>query len=318
MRACARPGACRLLPAVVTLLAVGLLTPAPGLAQDPTAPVVAKTGGAPATEPAPAPAAQADDQDEVDREVKKVEPDFTVIALPTTLRVPRHGAAFRLTHRFTRALDVGSFGDLASDFFGLDGGAVIGLEFRVGLARGLQAGAYRTSDKTIELFGQYDVFQQGPARPAGLNVLVAVEGLDNFTEEFSPAIGAILSRALGDRLALYAQPMWVGHTRVDVQADPLDGHDHRDGRSTFMLGLGTRVRLGGSTYLTFETAPRLAGFAWGDMHVSFGIEKRAGGHVFQVNVSNGVGSTPAQLARGVHTHGESFWFLGFNLSRKFY
>ena len=32
------------------------------------------------------------------------QPDFTLITLPTTLRVPRYRAAFRVTHRFGRAL----------------------------------------------------------------------------------------------------------------------------------------------------------------------------------------------------------------------
>jgi hypothetical protein len=61
------------------------------------------------------------------------EPDFNVITLPTNLRVPRHRLAFRLTHRFARPLGEGDFGDLASDFFGFDGGAQIGLGRRGGL-----------------------------------------------------------------------------------------------------------------------------------------------------------------------------------------
>ena len=56
--------------------------------------------------------------------------------------------------------DKGDFGDLANDFFGLDSGAQIGLEYRFGLMRGLQAGIHRTSDKTIEFFAQYSLLQQ--------------------------------------------------------------------------------------------------------------------------------------------------------------
>jgi hypothetical protein len=80
-------------------------------------------------------------------------PDFTIVNLPTTLRVPRFKSAFRVTHRFGRPLGAGDFGDLASDFFGLDSGAQIGLEYRFGLIRGGQVGIHRTSNKTIELFG---------------------------------------------------------------------------------------------------------------------------------------------------------------------
>ena len=49
---------------------------------------------------------------------------------------------------------------------------------------------------------------------------------------------------------------------------------------------------------------------------SFGIEKRAGGHVFQLNFSNGFGTTMGQLARG--GTGSEDWYLGFNISRKFF
>ena len=61
-------------------------------------------------------------------------PDFTLIALPTALRVPRFKSAFRVTHRFTQPLNA-SVGDVAGNLFGLDSGAQIGLEYGGGLAR---------------------------------------------------------------------------------------------------------------------------------------------------------------------------------------
>ena len=85
-----------------------------------------------------------------------LQPDFNLAALPTTLRMPLHKLAFRVTHRFTRPLGEGDFGDLASDLFGFDSGAQIGLELRYGLARGTQIGVHRTSDRTIQIFGQHN------------------------------------------------------------------------------------------------------------------------------------------------------------------
>ena len=52
------------------------------------------------------------------------------------------------------------------------------------------------------------------------------------------------------------------------------------------------------------------------MYASFAIEKRAGGHSFQLNFSNGFGTTLAQVARG--GSGSDNWYLGFNISRKFF
>src|SRR5688572_17813629 len=116
--------------------------------------------------------AYAQDEDP-DRDLNVSQTDFTVITLPTTLRVPRLGSAFRVTHRFTRTLGQGDFGDLASDMFGIDGGALIGLEYRFGLMRGLQIGIHRTSDRTIQFFTEYNLWQQRDARPVGLNVFAS-------------------------------------------------------------------------------------------------------------------------------------------------
>ena len=137
------------------------------------------------------PAATQDD--DPDRDVNLSQPDFTLAALPTTLRVPRHGSAFRITHRFGRPLNQGSFGDLLGDLFGLDQGALIGLEYRFGVLRGLQAGLHRSSDKTIQFMGQYNIRRQDDAVPIGLDLLVAIEGGDNFSEHHAPTVGVPLS-----------------------------------------------------------------------------------------------------------------------------
>src|SRR4029078_9449507 len=113
---------------------IGGLWPALAGAQ---APAGARAGAPAETSVAQAPAAPPDDPD---LDVDPLQPDFTLVNLPTTLRLPRHRAAFRVTPRIARPLGEGDFGALASDFFGLDTGAQIGLEFRYGLMRGLETG----------------------------------------------------------------------------------------------------------------------------------------------------------------------------------
>jgi len=255
---------------------------------------------------------RADDSD--DRSIDPVEPDFTVITLPTTLRLPKHTLAFRLTHRFTRGLEEGSFGDLAGDLFGFDGGAQVGLELRFGVTSKLQFGVYRTSDRTIDLFLQREIVKQGKS-PVGLATAASVEGLDNFQEEYSPRAAVVVSRRLGDRAAIYVQPAFVWNTQL-----PPELPDEKD--DTLVLGLGARLRMSSSAYLVAEVIPRLVGYEGnrgsGDSgtQAAFAVEGRVGGHVFQFNVSNNLGTTPAQTARG--RQGRSDWYIGFNLSRKFY
>jgi hypothetical protein len=50
--------------------------------------------------------------------------------------------------------------------------------------------------------------------------------------------------------------------------------------------------------------------------MSFGFEGRAGGHLFQINVSNGFGTTLGQLANGTISYDN--WYIGFNIARKFF
>jgi hypothetical protein len=256
-----------------------------------------------AQDPAPPP-----ERNDPDIPVDAMQPDFNLAALPTTLRMPRGKWAFRVTHRFTRPLDQGDFGDLLDDAFGIDGGAQIGLELRYGLMPGTQLGIHRTSDRTIQLFAQHNFMNQRDGRPLGLDGIVTWEGADNLTEHQQSALGAVLSRNLGRRAALYAEPL-VMFNSSPFTADQGDNH-------TLLLGLGARVRLTSRTYVVGEYAPRLAGYDPGEAHISLGIEGRAGGHLFQLNVSNGFGTTLGQLSRGVF--GGDDWFLGFNIARKFF
>ena len=256
---------------------------------------------------APAPAAAQADEPDTDGDLNLSQPDFNVITLPTTLRLPRYKSAFRVTHRFLRPMGQGDFGDLAEDLFGLDAGAQIGLEYRFGLARGLQTGIYRTSDRTIQLFTQYNLWQQAN-HLIGLTVIGAIDGTDNFTDKYSPSLGVVVSRELGTWGALYAQPIWVNNSNP-LPSDVVEDND------TFMVGIGARIRIRPTVYVVGEVVPR-TGYAPDVTLGSFAIEKRAGGHTFQLTFSNGTGTTPSQVARGGTASDD--WYIGFQISRKFF
>jgi hypothetical protein len=254
--------------------------------------------------------------DDPDRDLQLSQPDFTIVNLPTTLRLPRHESSFRITHRFARPLGQGDFGDLLSDFFGLDNGAQIGLEYRFGIMRGTQIGIYRTSNRTIEFFAQHSTFQQGDNGMFDLDVIATIEGTENFgastpegsSTSYSPALGVVLSREMGSHGALYFEPIWVNNSN-SLPSDLTDDND------TFLFGIGARLRLRPTVYVVAEYIPR-AGYQPGVDNFAFGVEKRAGGHVFQFNFSNGIGTTMAQLARGGTDTDD--WYIGFNISRKFF
>lgn len=241
-----------------------------------------------------------------DAELVLAEPDFRVLNLPSTLRLPRHGSSFQLTHRFNGNLRQGSFQENASNLFGLDQGAVVGFEYRFGIVRHLQAIAYRTAiDKTFQFSGKYDALRQDDSVPVSLSALFSVEGTDNFQQHYSPALGVAVSRFVADRLALYATPVWVHNTAAVLNLD----------RDTFFVGIGGRVRVSATVYLVGEVAPRAGGYSPDKAAYGFAIEKRAGGHLFQLNINNGQGTTFGQLARGGLSDS---LYLGFNLARKFF
>jgi hypothetical protein len=272
--------------------------------------VFAQSASAPAPQTAAAtapsqPATTADPDTRLD----PLQPDFTLVALPDNLRLPEGRFAFRVTHRFLHSLGSGGVGDLLSNFFEFDTGAQIGLEVRYGLFKGTDIGVHRTSDRTMELFGQQSLLQQNDSHPLSLDAIVTLEGLNNLRGQKSSTLGVIASRKAGRIAALYVEPMFV------VNTNPLAGATGMD-KNTFMAGLGGRVHIRPAMYLVGEVTPRIAGYQPGANQISVGFEGRVGGHTFQVNFSNGYGTTLGQLARGgVDYHS---WFIGFNISRKFF
>jgi hypothetical protein len=249
---------------------------------------VANAQTPPAATPTPAPAPAEEERD--DAVLNRSQPDFTLINLPTGLRLPKWKSAFRVTHRFTRPLGDGDFGDLAGDLFGLDGGAIIGMEFRMGIIDGGQVGIYRTNnDKTIQFFGQYDLRQQSESFPIGIAAWASIDGTNNFRDSYSPALGAILTREFGEHGAIHLEPIWVNNTN-QRPSEIVDDND------TFLLGVGGRIRIRPTVYIVAEVVPRVSGYDPKKTSGSFAIEKRAGGHAFQLIFSN----------------------MGFNISRKFF
>jgi hypothetical protein len=285
-------------PLVSTAALLVMLASAAAAQEAPT------TSNASHDEPAGGPNSAAADDD--DAAPVLAEPDFRVLNLPSTLRLPRHGSNFQLTHRFNGNLRRGSLSANAGNLFGLDQGAAVGFEYRFGVARHLQASVYRTAiDKAFQFYGKYDPVRQGGSIPVSLSALVSVEGAENFQERYSPALGVVVSRMAGERLAVYATPIWVHNTAALLNVD----------RDTVVIGVGGRVRVSATVYVVAEAMPRVGGYSPDKPAFGFGVEKRAGGHLFQLNFNNGQGTTFGQLARGGFANS---LYLGFNLARKFF
>src|SRR5262245_34488522 len=251
----------------------------------------------------PAAAPEASTQDD-DAALVLAEPDFRLINLPTTLRLPKYKSYFEIAHRFNGNFRRGSFSDQASRLFGIDDGATVGFEYRFGIARHVEAAVFR-SNRIIQLYGKWDAINQNASMHLSASLVVSVEGADNFQEQYAPAIGVSLSRRLGEMAAVYVVPTFVHNTAALLDVD----------QNTSFVGLGARLRVRPTVYVVGEVSPRLSGYRPGEAEFGFAIEKRAGGHVFQLNVTNGSAMTLAQIARGGQPQPLG---LGLNLTRKFY
>jgi uncharacterized beta barrel domain-containing protein DUF5777 len=250
--------------------------------------------------------AYAQDDDAV---LQPAEPDFTVVNLPTSLRLPLFKSAIRITHRFARPIKCDECpNSFLGDAFGTDSGAVIGLEYRFGLIPNGQVVAHRTRlDKTIQFMGEYGLTRRKNGMPLEITALASVEGTQNFQGVYSPAVGLAMSGFWADRLAVHVDPIFVHNS--DLISDVGDDN-------TFYVGVGGRLRMLSTLYIVGEISPRVSGFAPGKPLAAFALEKRLGGHLFQLTFTNYYSTTLRQIAQGAQNNND--WYLGFNLSRKFF
>lgn len=95
-------------------------------------------------------------------------------------------------------------------------------------------------------------------------------------------------------------------------------HWEENSRGTIALGTGGRLHLGKEISVLCEVIPVLAGYQASVIGWGMGIEKKIGGHVFQLFVLNSVGiSSPQYLPGGDLCVEEGDFRFGFNIFRWF-
>ena len=159
-------------------------------------------------------AAPQDDEDDPDLDVNLAQPDYTIIALPTTLRLPKGKFAFRVTHRFGRPLDDGNFGDLAADLFRVrrwradrDSRCVMaccGARRSACCAPAIAPSSCSRSSRSSDRRSSRSAWRQN----------LTMDGTNNFQDSYSPGIGLVVSREIGKTAAVYFEPTWVNNTNT--------------------------------------------------------------------------------------------------------
>jgi hypothetical protein len=230
-----------------------------------------------------------------------------LINLPTTMTMEKRDVLIRISHRFLGPVDEG-----VDTFFGLDRGANAlfslgyGLTDRLGITVG-RARLYQEWE-----FGlSWLAVEQGIT--AGLPFSAALHaGLDWVTLEGSAALRlnlqVSLSHQLTRRLSLLVVPAFSTNSNI-WESDP---------EGTFALGLGGRWMALNDFSLVLEWVPVLAGYKDVENGWGVGVEKKIGGHVFQLFFANSYGLAASQFLLGGELRLGDFDFrFGFNIFRTF-
>jgi hypothetical protein len=107
--------------------------------------------------------------------------------------MPRHKWYFRVTHRFTRSLGEGDFGDLIGNAFGVDGSAQVGLELRFGLSAERRSRPPDERADNSDLRAAQFLTERNGAL-IGLDAIATIEGRNNLRDDIQSTLGVIMSR----------------------------------------------------------------------------------------------------------------------------
>lgn len=229
-----------------------------------------------------------------------------LINLPTTTTIPNRIFLLRISHRFFQSVDVGF-----DDLFGLDGFANILIGFGYGITDNLSVTVGRARlFKEFEFGADWLIAGQDSAAriPFSLTLhgglSLATDGDDRIKLNTSLS----LSRQFTNRFSIMIVPGFSSNTN----------HWDVDTIGTLSLGFGARYMIFEDFSVITEWTPVLSGYKDRENGWGLGLEKKIGGHVFQVFVTNTFGMTTPQVLPGGDLRFGDFGFrIGFNIFRMF-
>jgi hypothetical protein len=236
-----------------------------------------------------------------------------LINLPTTHSIGKGEVLFRISHRYYPSITEGY-----DSFYGLDGPAVILLSLGYGLSDNFSLTLARSKlDKEVELSMKWVLIRQGKSKiplSAALNaggslVTASQPDRDVFdADNMKFNIQAILSYQLSNALSFALVPAYSSNTN----------HWDPSPEGTFALGTGGRFMVLNDFSIIWEWNPVLSGYKANSHGWALGIEKKVGGHVFQVFLLNSAGLTSSQFLPGGDLRLQDGDFrIGFNIFRLF-
>ena len=274
--------------------------------------------------------------------------NYRLINVPTPKRVLKGSLNLHFTHRF--AQPVRPFRQSTENLLGLDSFAASSLGLSYGITDKLYINAYRSPVcqlgmcKTIEIGIGYHWLDESGRSPIALTTYASIEGNDNFTEEYTYNLQAMIGRSVTKYADVFFSPAVHinanGQRRFDPRAtnffppQPFADQFSQD-KHTASLGFGVSAHIRPTVSILFEYTPRfgfkqgrlVAIFAPGtfrvvnfrnvtEAEIGFGIEKRIGRHAFALTFSNTQTTTTARYNSSNLELPPRKFTIGFNLYRR--
>ncbi len=295
------------------------------------------------------PAANADEEESAYDFDKGEEPyDYRIVNLPTAKNVPKGSWNLVFTHRFSQQLR--PFSQSARSLLGLDSFAIASFGLTYGITDKLYVSAYRSPVcrkgfcRAIEIGLGYNWLAQSKKSPIGFSTYASIEGGDNFTEEYTYNLQAMLSGRIGKRVFLFFSPAVHLNANGQRRFDPRPNdyfpvatiaNNFRMPKHGASFGFGASVMITPNVLALFDFTPR-TGFKMGQVRtvlgpgfsivgftneshpsIGFGVQRNLGKHSFALTLSNTQTTTTSRYNSSNLTLTPKQLILGFNLSRRF-
>lgn len=273
--------------------------------------------------------------------------DYRLINLATPKSVPKGSWNMSFNHRFSQPIN--PIRESGSNLLGFDSVSVSSFGVSYGITDKLYVNVYRSPlcqkglCKTIEIGFGYHWLDQTKKSPIALTTYASVEGNDNFTEEYTYNLQAMMSRRVGKRVYLFFSPALSlnsnGQHRFNPRAE--DYFPYADAANTFHLpsytasfGFGAAVMITPKHVALFEYTPRI-GFKLGRVEpifdndfnvlgfnnvskpsIGFGYQWNIGKHSFTLTLSNTQTTTTSRSNSSNLVLSPKNVVIGFNLFRR--
>lgn len=274
--------------------------------------------------------------------------DYRLVNIPTAKHVPKGTWNLVFTHRFSQQLR--PLSESARGLFGLDSFGIAAFGMTYGITDKLYATAYRSPlcrrgvCRTIEIGLGYNWIAQDTKSPIAVTTYASIEGNDNFTEEYTYNLQAMISGRVGKRLFLFFSPAIHLNSNGQRRFNPrpndyfppaLIANDFKLPAHGASFGFGASVMITPNVMAMFDFTPR-TGFKMGQIRtvlgpnfaitgfrneshptIGFGIQRNVHNHSFALTFSNTQATTTSRYNSSSLVLSPKKLIIGFNLSRRF-